>query len=574
MPGFRLVRIQRFKNIIDATFDLGNINVFVGANNSGKSSILQALHFAVGAIQSLKLDGRLSGQGIVTSTVDPAKLIYVPSEDVHALGSGGRLWEPRDRAVQISLTLDTGERLTVSMRKGRNRNIQISVSDVEAARGLAIIERPYTIFTPGLAGVAKAENWVSDGVLLRAIARGDSNLVLRNTLLRLWNSRNEDDRWGNFTNDLAELFPDHLVTVAFESPTDEYIRVSVNSGGGDIPLELCGTGVLQAIQILSYIHGFSPSVIVLDEPDSHLHPNNQRILCSMLRTVAETRNIQVVLCTHSRHMLDALQGGANFLWARNGTVDIAVDGTDLAILLDLGALDVKERIAAGLRVCVVLTEDKKTKALKTVCQASGFDINKTEFLSYNGCTSPHNLRPLLNMIKSVNQGVTIVVHQDRDYHTDEEISEWEVKIRDLGAEPFVTTGVDIESHFLSAEHLSALNAQLTVEAAEDLIERARQNTCDESITKFINSRCDIEKKNGTFGALDVGALGVRAPRDYDAEPERYCHSKKVMASARSLYREENGLNLISHAQTQFLSNDTLAEIYQRNLRRRRRLVSR
>jgi len=41
------VRIKRFKNIQDAPFDVSSINAFIGANNSGKSTLAQILHFSV-----------------------------------------------------------------------------------------------------------------------------------------------------------------------------------------------------------------------------------------------------------------------------------------------------------------------------------------------------------------------------------------------------------------------------------------------------------------------------------------------------------------------------------------------
>jgi predicted ATPase len=535
----------------------------VGANNSGKSSILQAIHFAVGAIQSLNLEGRLSGQGSLTSTVNPAQLIYVPSEDVHALGPGGRLFEPQNSAVQVDLGLRTGETLTVSMRKGRNRNIQITVSDVTIATGLANIEQPFTIFTPGLAGIAKAEQYVSNGVLLRTIARGDANLVLRNTLLRLSESRGQDARWAEFVEDLLEMFPTINVEVSFQPQTDEFIKVTVKSEAGNIPLELSGTGVLQTIQILSYIHCFSPHVIVLDEPDSHLHPNNQRLLCSLLRTIAQNRNVQVILSTHSRHVLDALQGSANFLWARKGVVDRAADSSELALLLDLGALDVKERIGAGIKVCIVLTEDEKTLSLKMVLESSGFDLSETTVLPYYGCTIPHNLRPLISMIKEVNQHAVIVVHKDRDYSNDQEIENWQNAIRSMNAEPFVTEGVDIESHLLKAEHLAAVNDGLSVTQAQELIERARRDTRDDSVAKYVNGRCDIEKKAGSFGRINMGQLATQAPRDYDSNPQRWCHSKTVMSKARHLFQTDRAANLKSQIQSDHIGSLSLKTIAQR-----------
>jgi AAA15 family ATPase/GTPase len=53
--SLKSVHIKRFKRIDDATFDLQAINVLVGANNSGKSTIIQGLHFGIGLIQTIAL---------------------------------------------------------------------------------------------------------------------------------------------------------------------------------------------------------------------------------------------------------------------------------------------------------------------------------------------------------------------------------------------------------------------------------------------------------------------------------------------------------------------------------------
>lgn len=46
------VRIRNFKKISDTRIELGPITYLVGGNNSGKSSVLQALHTAVSCAQA------------------------------------------------------------------------------------------------------------------------------------------------------------------------------------------------------------------------------------------------------------------------------------------------------------------------------------------------------------------------------------------------------------------------------------------------------------------------------------------------------------------------------------------
>ena len=333
-------------------------------------------------------------------------------------------------------------------------------------------------------------------------------------------------------------------------------------GGTITPIELAGTGVLQAIQILAYVHYFHPSVIVLDEPDSHLHPNNQRLLCKLLQLVAEERDTQVFLTTHSRHVVDALGGQATFLWVRNGTIEIMDQDRDLAVLLDIGALDVKEMLSQSQAKCIVLTEDALKRGLEILIEASKFPMNETLVLAYYGCTSPHNLRPLLDLIRASNPKAKIVVHRDRDYLTDEECEEWSKEIRNKDSEPFLTRGVDIESHYLNPDHLSELNS-IPKNEIEELINEATNITIEISVEKYVNGRTDIEKKAGSFGKLNVGKLAASAKKNIETNLPRYRHSKTVLKSIRSLFNTKYGRNLRVMEISQHLSVSELQIISQK-----------
>jgi hypothetical protein len=548
------LHVKRFKGIKDAPFDASPMNVFIGANNSGKSSLAQIIHFAVGILQSIELEGRWGRENTVSLSLSPNQLLYSPCVDLYSLGTGGRLLEEAATAIEVSFVLNDGKTVTIMVRKGRNGNIHVTVSDVSVAQELSNLETPYTIYSPGLAGLARHETYISNGVLLRTIARGDANLVFRNILCRL-NAPDLKDEWNSFMEDLQKLFPGIGISVDYAPNTDEFLNILVNSGGGRVPIELAGTGVLQAVQILSYVHYFHPSVIILDEPDSHLHPNNQRLLCKLLQSVAEERDTQVFLTTHSRHVVDALSGQATFLWVRAGSVEKIEQDYDLAVLLDIGALDAREMLAQPSK-CIVLTEDAIKRGLEVLLAASGFPMSETLVLAYHGCTTPNNLRPLIELIRSARPSANILVHRDRDYLTDTEQREWETEILKMGVEPFLTTGVDVESHFLNAKHIAQVNG-ITEESVVTLLKTATDNTREESIKKFINSRIDIEKKNGTFGKLNVGELATRVPGLYDANPARYRYSKGVLKELRRLFQDANGNNLKLHDSTVHLSDTRL-----------------
>ncbi len=495
--GLQSIRLQRFKRIADAPLDIGGINVLVGGNNSGKSSVIQGLHFGVALLQTIALTEKWTSDESQSTSLNPNQLIYSPSEDVYALGRGG--WLPTDekQAISLDLTLASGETCSLNIRKGRNRNILFTVGNTKVGQQLSSLEKPFSVFSPGLAGIAKRETYVSDGVLFRTLARGDANLVLRNILLRLWRTPAQT----SFLNDLRDVFPNVEITVEFNEKSDEFINVQIKTTNEWVPLEIAGTGVLQAMQILSYIHRFEPAIVVLDEPDSHLHPNNQRLLCAVLRKVSEERGTQVLLTTHSRHVIDALGSSAALLWVRNGTVDKASVDDEIGILLEIGALDVKERAGQPNTEAVVLTEDELTAPLESVLESSGFQLASTVVLPYYGVTGVKQLRPLAKMIAATNSKARIILHRDRDFLTDIEAAEWEKDVRAIGVEPFVTKGRDIESYFINAKHLAQVNLGVSEADFDSIISSVVAKSRSQLISEYVNSRIDIRRVKSTPASL-------------------------------------------------------------------------
>ncbi len=557
MINLSSIRIQRFKKISDAPIDLEGVNVLVGGNNSGKSTIIQGLHFAVGLLQTIALSGDWGSAG--STSLNPIQLIYSPSEDVYALAPNGKLLEPEEKAISFTLTLTSGKSCSVDVRKGRNRNILVAVKNVGVAKSLSSLEKPFSVFSPGLAGISKRENYVSDGVLLRTLARGDANLVLRNILYRL----SQQDAWPQFLTDLRDVFPRLDIKINFDKQTSEFIEVFMKTGKEWVPLEIAGTGVLQATQILSYIHRFTPSIIVLDEPDSHLHPNNQRLLCALLRKVASERNTQVLLTTHSRHVVDTLSGSARLLWVRNGTVDVATLEDEVGILLDIGALDVKERVENPLTRAIILTEDEITSPLAAVLESSGFDMPKTSILPYYGLTSIRQLQPLVRMIQKTNSKAKIVVHRDRDFLTDEEAEQWKNEVRKLGVEPYVTAGRDVEASFINPGHLQKLNPELRVRQFEELIKKAANEMELDIQSDYVNGRIDLLRKKGQ--QVNAGAISAEATKAIKENIQKFS-GKSVLRRIRAEYQKTHSRNLNVFTPSEFLKDDQLNSVAQKSFR--------
>jgi len=85
-----------------------------------------------------------------------------------------------------------------------------------------------------------------------------------------------------------------------------YVRTS--AGGTETTLPDVGFGVSQVLPILVLLY-YVPegSVVLLEQPEIHLHPSAQTVLADVFFHAIRTRNIQIVVESHSEHLLRRIQ---------------------------------------------------------------------------------------------------------------------------------------------------------------------------------------------------------------------------------------------------------------------------
>lgn len=563
------VKIERFKNIEGATLDLKPINVLVGSNNSGKSSILQAIQFAVSVAQTTSTleNAKWYSSGDksdhLQTSISPTQLIYSPLRDIYALALNKDF--RKDYAIKVEFEFEedgSGYTSQIIVKKGRNRNIAIEIIGSMLGKKLQSIEEPFSIYVPGLAGIPAFEEYKTPITVRKAAARGDANNVFRNVLYLL---NKERTSWDNFIGDLQDIFPGIELYVNFNQDIDEYININIKNKDGFLPIDAAGTGVLQAIQILSYINVYKPKLLLLDEPDSHLHPSNQRKLVSKLINLAESRDIQLIISTHSRHIIDELQGYSKMQWVRNGCIAKEGQFDELKVLLDLGALDKGDLLFQDKLKCVVLTEDLDFIPLKSILEASGFKMKTLEIWAYKGCTNVETALVLNGLFKGHAPSTNVLLHRDRDYYNAEEISLFKKTIENAGMNCFITRGTDIESYYLSAEHLNHLYPKITKIRAKELLDDSINDAQPKSIEKFINSRTQIEIKSCRRQGQDPnkinnGKISHQANEEYRQNPAKYCRGKSVLGILLGKIQKEIGENADLFRVSEFIRDEDLEKI--------------
>ena len=85
-------------------------------------------------------------------------------------------------------------------------------------------------------------------------------------------------------------------------------KVEVDKGSPEVLLTDVGFGVSQVLPVIVLLnHVPEGSTVILEQPEIHLHPEVQSGLADAIIGIAETRDLQVIVESHSEHLLRRLQ---------------------------------------------------------------------------------------------------------------------------------------------------------------------------------------------------------------------------------------------------------------------------
>ncbi|NBD29285.1 MAG: AAA family ATPase [Alphaproteobacteria bacterium] len=437
------LRVRNFKSLRDAQLELARVNILVGTNSSGKSSVLQALHWACRCVANPAIR---NNQNYSTAV---ASLDYYPTIDHKVVGHNNTLREGRGQnpevRVDVDMVISEGENrfnASIPIKRGRNEALQVDLKtnqlDQEVYNALTNNSRPFTAYIPGLAGIAAREEKKSRLPVFRQAASGDANTVLRNILQLISELEPDKKQLRTLEGWVSEIIGPTELRVAFNDQSDDEINAQFRTEAMDegcfAPLELAGTGVLQIIQIFSYLVLFRPVVILIDEPDAHLHTDRQAKLIRTLERAALEFHTQIILATHSPHLVRAAATDTKVIWMANGTVE--AEGGQVREKMGWGLLD--KRI-------LLISEDENTRMLQSILNQDPQIASRVSVWPVFGADNlptadgAEELRKLIGI-------ESVVIHRDSDFHTPDERD----RLRSRFSAPchlWLTERADIESYF-------------------------------------------------------------------------------------------------------------------------------
>ena len=313
--------IRNFKRFGEVEVELGNPVVFIGPNNSGKTSAMQAL--ALWDIGVKRWNEKRAGQS------GPEKRPGVPinRKDVFSIPhpSASHLWRNlRKRNVQrvagkqqisnvrIDLIVEGVDKYRawncgLEFDYANDESFYCRLLRLDAGRPPQRMPMPdeassvRVAFLPPMSGLAATETRLDQGAVNVRIGEGRTAEVLRNLCFRIVDQH--PDRWELLVKRIVELFGVKLEEPRYVEERGE-ITMRYRERGSLLDLSSSGRGLQQTLLILAYMYANPGAVILLDEPDAHLEILRQRQIYDLIGQVASDSGNQIIAASHSEVLLN------------------------------------------------------------------------------------------------------------------------------------------------------------------------------------------------------------------------------------------------------------------------------
>jgi predicted ATPase len=294
----RRVRIRGFKRFEDVEFNLPGHVVLAGPNNTGKTTVLQAIAAWGLALDRFKGQNDFQRHGGAYTKVPIARQAFsaVP------LRSFELLWRERSYRGAIEILVQT-DAWTIPMQLIADSTEQVYVRPSEAVGPWTVraADLP-TVFVPPMTGLAVGEPVYQRPKVDQLLGLARPGEVLRNLLVQASAS---ETAWRALTGSIRRLFGFELLPPD-AAGADILAEYQAQRSGPRLDIASGGSGFQQVLMLLTFLHTRPASVLLLDEPDAHLHVILQDAIYGELRAVASAQRSQLVIATHSEVIINSV----------------------------------------------------------------------------------------------------------------------------------------------------------------------------------------------------------------------------------------------------------------------------
>jgi AAA15 family ATPase/GTPase len=343
MQTIYYVEIENFKTFKQKIhIDIEHPSVLIGPNNSGKTSVIQAISLWSRGIKAFyekrRAPNKEESHGRISTPINRLNILEVPVAETRFLWN-----ETHVQGVQgrIEMSINVGIKHNGHIKDCRMiftyRDLEIiycrpdptTLKDNELIQFAAGIEFHLLYPMSGIMSNVSAdteETPLPDGRISLLLGQGQTAQVLRNICYKVveHDKEHKTDDWEKITDIMKRIFLVDINRPLFNETRGNlaltYRQEKIRS---ELDISLAGRGLQQVLLILAYLYWHKSSVLMIDEPDAHLEILRQKQIYAILNTTIQENHGQVIIATHSEAILDEAMDTNLTLLLKGEAIDLA-----------------------------------------------------------------------------------------------------------------------------------------------------------------------------------------------------------------------------------------------------------
>lgn len=302
--------IKNFKQFDEIEIELGNIVVFVGPNNSGKTSALQALSLWQIGVETwqYKQGESQNGERVAINRLD---LTAIPNKNARMLWRNLVTHQRGAKKNEFDITIivegitnneqwrcgmifrfDNDEAFYCQPLKGQTPPIPDGAKHIRVA------------LLPPMSGLMLEEPLLQRGRINVLIGEGQTAQVIRNLCYLVYEKNDQTGHWDMITQIVKDQFGVSVGVPSYNAGRGIVELTYQTQAGVTLDLLTAGSGMRQLILLLVYIYLNPNTVLLLDEPDAHLEFLRQQAIYQLISTTAQAQQSQVIIASHAEGILE------------------------------------------------------------------------------------------------------------------------------------------------------------------------------------------------------------------------------------------------------------------------------
>lgn len=477
------ITLSKYKCYNNSNLTLKEIVIIVGSNNSGKSTLIEALRMVADAAKRYRTTNYIE----LPSFLNLPKIqkgFRIPVEELK-IDLRSAIYNYQSAIATIDVEFESAEHIVIFLNNQyayaciKNRDGQFIRSKKEASN----LNITSVVIMPQI-----------------SLLRDDESVLGKETIVKSMGTRHSSRHFRNELLLYRELYYDKFVRMA--QSTWPKLRIqSLEPGYGEDPIALMvydgefsaeiasmGSGLQMWLQIIWFLSRCGNNdTIILDEPDVYMHPDMQHkiyeyVASNFSQVIIATHSVEIISSTNPKNIVTIDRDTRRFSYACDlKSVQEIVD--------NIGGVHNLALIRIGSKRKCVFVEGKDlnllSKIYKNIYPKSETSLLNLPCVSLGGKGNIDEAFGTARLFFDETDGqVKTVCILDRDYSLPDEVEEYERKAKEKHLELHIWKKKEIESYIVTpkivfcASGLSEQDRDLLYEALDECVEAFKLQVTD------------------------------------------------------------------------------------------------